>query len=60
MPSNHVVNPHTLYVCEAWVRDEGKEYSRGMTIAVLQQFVWVETPLFDELAEMCGGIPCVS
>ena len=55
MPSNYIANPDVLYVHEARVWDEGKEYSHGMTIAVLWQIIWVETPLFDELQEHVEG-----
>ena len=55
MPSNYVANPHMLNVRKAWVGDEGKEYSPGMTVAVRRQIVWVKTPLFNNLQKCVEG-----
>ena len=55
LPSNYITNPHALNVHKAQVGDEGKEYSRGMTVAVCRQIVWVKTPLFDELQKCAEG-----
>ena len=62
VPSNYIANPHALYVCETQVWDEGQEYGRSMAITVLQQFIGVETPLFDELQKQveqhCMHLKC--
>ena len=58
MPLNHAANPHMLNVHEAHVRDEGKKYSRGMTVTIQGNIVCIEAPLFDELLK-CADRYCV-